>query len=90
MNFLGEIVAQGLLEGIAYFVGKAIAFVFLPHLGIEPLKRQKSMPSSWKWRGLTYTKGGKRYLYTESIELIGVITLLLVGFGALAMARYAK
>jgi len=55
--------------------------LFLPHLGIEPLSKQKSMPR-WKWRGFTYMQSGRRYLYTESVQLLGlaIVMVLIVGF----------
>jgi hypothetical protein len=44
MAFVFEIIGQFLFESLAYGIGKAIAAVLLPHLRIEPLQKQKSMP----------------------------------------------
>jgi hypothetical protein len=89
MEFWGGFAAQGVFEGTAYLVGKAVASVLLPHLGIEPLEKQKSMPFSWTGRGFTYQRAGARFLYTESIQFIGTIVLLTCGLGLVLMVRYA-
>jgi len=77
---IGEIIGQGIFEVACYGLGKTIAIFFLPHLGIEPLEKQKSMPP-WKWRGFTYEKSGRRFLYTESIQLLGLGIILVLGVG---------
>jgi len=84
---IGEIIAEGIFQVASYGLGKTMAVFFLPHLGIEPLEKQKSMPP-WKWRGFTYEKSGRRFLYTESIQLLGLSIILLLGIGlALAISN---
>ena len=85
MDIIGEVI----LEGLAYGVGRPVVAVFLPHLRVEPIAKQKSA-SGWKWRGFTYKRGSHRYLYIESIQLIGLATLLLLTAAAAIMLRYAK
>jgi hypothetical protein len=89
MDLFAGAAGQGILEAAAYFVGKAVAFVFLPHLGVESLHQQKSMPFSWTSRNFTYRKDGRRFLYTESIQLIGAAVLLACGVGLALMLHYA-
>ena len=89
MAFVFEIIGQFLFESVAYGVGKAIAVVFLPHLKIAPLQKQKSMPR-WKWRGFTYKRGSHRYLYTESIQLLGLCALILIGLALIVAVAYAN
>jgi hypothetical protein len=60
-----------LSSGIAYFTGRLIAAVLFPHLQIEPFDRQRSIPRRWNHKRITYEKGGQRFLYMESIEMIG-------------------
>ena len=86
---IGEILGQVILEVVAYGIGKAVAIILLPHFFIEPLTEQRSMPP-WKWRGFTYRKDGRRYLYTEAIQLLGLAVLLACTIGALAVAHYAN
>ena len=74
---IGEIVAEGIFGVAIYGIGKAMAIFFLPRLGIEPIEKQKSMPP-WKWRGFTYEKSGRRFLYTESIQLLGLSILVII------------
>ena len=89
MEFFGSAAAQGFFEAAAYFVGRAVASAFLPHIGVEPLKSQKSMPFSWTSRNFTYQRDGRRFLYTESIQFIGTIALLICGVGLALMVHYA-
>ena len=86
---LMDIIGEASLEGLAYGVGRAVVAMFLPHLSVEPFVKQKSA-SGWKWRGFTYKRGSHRYLYIESIQLIGLAALLLLGAAAAIMMRYAK
>jgi len=89
MAFVFEIIGQFLFESLAYGVGKAMVVVLLPHLRIEPLQKQKSMPP-WKWRGFTYERGSHRYLYTESIQLLGLCALVLIGLALIVAVTYAN
>ena len=86
MSFFGELLAQVGFELASYAIGKGTAVLLLPQLGIEPLEKQKSMPP-WKWRGFTYAQNGRRYLYTETIQLLGLAVLLVTGIGVVAMVR---
>jgi len=67
-----------LSSGIAYFTGRAVVAVFLPHLQVEPFDRQRNMPRRWNHKRFTYDKSGKRCLYMESIEMIGSAFWLVV------------
>jgi hypothetical protein len=89
MAFVFEIIGQFLFESLAYGVGKAVAVVFLPHLKIAPLQKQKSMPP-WKWRAFAYERGSHRYLYTESIQLLGLRALILIGLVLIVVVGYAN
>lgn len=88
MAVIFEVVAQFILEVLAYGVGRAVAAVFLPHFSVESLGMQKSM-APWKWRGFSYKHGSKKFLYTESIQVLGVATMLLVGAAIYLIAQYA-
>jgi hypothetical protein len=79
-----DAIVEVILEGLAYGIGRAVTAVFLPHLRVEPFAKQKSA-SGWKWRGFTYKRGSHRYLFIESIQLIGVATLLLLGAASAIM-----
>jgi hypothetical protein len=83
------IIVEIIFEGLTYSIGRAVVMVFLPHLRVEPIAKQKSA-SSWKWRGFTYKRGSHRYLYIESVQFIGLAALLLLGAAAAIMVRYAK
>ena len=90
MSLLGELLAEAGLELASYAIGKGAALLLLPHLGIEPLSRQpkqKSLPP-WKWRGFTYEQNGRRYLYTESIQLLGIAVVLVLIIGVTAFVRH--
>jgi hypothetical protein len=86
VSFFGELLARAGFELACYAIGKSAAILVLPRLGIEPLEKQKPMPA-WKWRGFTYEKSGRRYLYTESIQLLGFAVLSLIGVGVVVMVR---
>jgi hypothetical protein len=86
MSLVGELLARVGFEVASYAIGKATAVLLLPHLGIEPLEKQKGMPP-WKWRGFTYQRSARRYLYSETIQLLGAVVLLVLGTGIVAMWR---
>lgn len=73
---MGEFVAKLALELISYPVGRVCAAFLLPWLSVEPLHKQKSAPR-WKWRGFTYKRNNRTCLYTESVQLLGALTMLL-------------
>jgi hypothetical protein len=83
MSALFELIAQILLEVVLYGTGKLFAQILVPHVGIEPFDRQRSA-AGWKWRGFTYSKGNKRFFYTESIQMLGFVVWLVVGLMILA------
>jgi hypothetical protein len=88
MKVVFEILGQALFEGLCYVLGKAIAVVLFPFWRVEPLSEQRSS-SGWEWRGFTYQKGRHRYLYTESIQLIGVVALIFVLAALVLIVRHA-
>jgi hypothetical protein len=75
---MGEIIGQVLVEVLFYGTGRVIAPILFPALKIAPFEKQKSAVG-WKWRGFTYNKGSERYLYTESIQVIGFVFWAFVG-----------
>ncbi len=85
---LFEVVGQFIFEVLAYGTGKIFALVLVPHIGIEPFEQQRSAPR-WKWRGFSYLKGGRRFLYTESIQLLGLGVWIIIAFGAIVFSRWA-
>lgn len=87
MTVLFELIAQFVFEVLAYGTGRAFAFLLVPRLGVEPIERQRSAPR-WKWRGaFTYQIGNRRFLYTESIQLLGIGVWLVVGLVIFVMSR---
>jgi hypothetical protein len=84
---MAEFVARLVLELISYPLGLACASVLLPWVSVEPLNKQKQAPR-WKWRGFTYKRGNRTFLYTESVQLLGVVTILLAAT-IFALARHA-
>jgi hypothetical protein len=71
-----EFITRLILELISYPLGRACAAVLFPWLGVEPLHKQKQAPP-WKWRGFTYKRGNRAFLYTESVQGLGVMVMLL-------------
>ena len=78
MSPLVDLSARVVLETIAYFTGKALVLVAMPGFELEPFERQRSA-SRWKWQGFTYSTGGRRFLYLESVQLLGLAVWIVVG-----------
>ena len=87
MSILFELIGQFLIEVLAYGTGKIFALVLIPHIGIEPFDQQRSAPR-WKWRGFSYLKGNRRFLYTESIQLLGLGVWIIMALVAFAFSRW--
>jgi hypothetical protein len=87
VSILFEVVGQFLFEVLAYGTGKICALVLVPHIGIEPFEQQRSAPR-WKWRGFSYLKGGRRFLYTESIQLLGLGIWIIIALVVIAFSRW--
>ena len=84
MEFIGKLILEAILQVIAYWLGRSVAMLIMPTIGIEPFHKQQQEPR-WNWRGFTYMKSGKRFLYTESIQLLGLAFLFLIVGGFAAM-----
>lgn len=87
MSILFEIIGQFVFEVLAYGTGKLFALLFIPRMGIEPLEQQRSAPR-WKWRGFSYLKGDRRFLFTESIQLLGIVTWIFIALVILAFFHW--
>ena len=86
---MGELLFQIVFEVSAYFIGKGFLKVFIPHIGIEKLEKQKSVPK-WKWKGFVYEKGSKQYFYTEAIQLIGLLLIIFIIVLTIGIVQYAN
>ena len=78
MAFLIELLLQFFLEVVAYKTGRVAAPVLLPGTRVEPMHRRAAVPR-WNWCGFTYAKGKHRYLYTESIQVLGIGVWIVLG-----------
>ena len=86
---MGEFLFQIVFEVGAYFIGKGFVATFIPGIGIEKLAKQKSS-SKWKWKGLTYKKGDKKYFYTEAIQMIGLAVIVVSFLFIIGVFKYAN
>lgn len=84
---MGELIGQLLFETLFYGTGRIIAPILFPTLRIEPFEKQKSAVG-WKLRDFTYTRGNERYLYIESIQVIGFVFWALAGCAVWLAVRY--
>jgi len=72
-----ELLFQLVFEIVLYGVGRAVLLVFAPHIGVESQTKQaKSSSKWWDWRGFSFMHNGKRYLYLESVQLVGLATIV--------------
>jgi hypothetical protein len=85
MQYVLELLFKIVVEILLYQTGKFFAPILVPHLKVETYDRQKIMPSSFKRQGFTYRRGKKRFLYTESIVLIGLLVWLVAGLSWFAV-----
>ena len=87
MQFVLEFIFHVIVEIVLYKTGKFFARFLFPHLEIEKFERQKNMPSILKYQGFTYRRGKRRFLYTEAIEMIGLLVWLFAGLAWFALSR---
>lgn len=87
MQFLAELLFQIVFETIAYGIGRAFLLVLAPHIGTE---LEVTPPKhSWKWRGWTFERGGRKYFFVESVQLVGLLVMIVFAVLA-ALAAYLK
>ena len=46
-----------------------------PHYGVESLDDSPKRP--WKWQGWSFARNGRRYFYTETVQMVGLLVLIL-------------
>ena len=87
MSVVLELFFQFLAEFVAYGVGRATFLIFAPHYGVESGDKPPRRP--WNWRGWSFERDGRRYLYIETVQLVGL--LVLVSFAVvIALARQQR
>lgn len=86
MQFVLESIFHVIVEILFYKTGEFFAPFLFPHLKIETFERQKIMPSSFKRQGFTYRRGKRRFLYAETISLIGLLAWLFAGLAWFALS----
>ena len=75
---LGDVIGQFITEVLLLGLGKAVAAIFLPAHGWEGLHRMRTQSKTAK-AGFSYERNGRRYLYLESLQLLGLVALLVLG-----------
>lgn len=88
MQFLAELLFQIVFETVAYGIGRAFLLVFAPHIGSE-LEVSPSPKHSWKWRGWTFQRDGRKYFYVESVQLVGLLVAAVLAL-LVALIAYLK
>jgi hypothetical protein len=76
VSLIFEVIAQLVLEVLAFGIGRVFVFLFLPWYSIEPLSRAGEQERRWKWRGFGYVDKGRRHLHVETVQLIGLVILI--------------
>jgi hypothetical protein len=77
MSIVIELLAQILLEILAYGVGRVFVMVFLPWCRVETSSRHDpDEERRWKWRGFSYVESGRRVLREGTVQLIGVVVII--------------
>lgn len=69
---VGELIAQIVGEVVGYATGRAILTAFTPHIRIVPLSKSVRPPKQ-AWFSLTYTQGGRRYYFDETVTATGIL-----------------
>ncbi len=75
---LGDVIGQFITEVLLLGLGKAVAAIFLPAHGWEGLHRMRTQSKTAK-AGFSYERNGRRYLYLQSLQLLGLLALLVLG-----------
>lgn len=81
---LGDVIGQWVGEVFLLGLGKAVAAVCLPGYEWEDARRLRTQPRG-AGAGFSYERNGKRCLYLESLQLLGLAALVVLGllvFGA--------
>jgi hypothetical protein len=87
MSAILEVLVQAVFEVLLYGTGRGFAMFFLPHLGIEDAKHTEAKTQR-RWWSLTYIKGGRRMLYDEALQLIGLCFWVIVGLMLFFVVKY--
>lgn len=75
-------------RNVPYMLGLAALIPLLPFFRVESITKPKSNPYLLKSMGFAYHKSGKRYLYRETVEVVGFcVALAIVAFVAIARAH---
>ena len=76
MQFIAEFLFEIVFEFVAYGVGRAFLLVLAPRYGVELDVDPGPSKRSWKWRGWSFERGGRRYFYVESVQLVGIAIII--------------
>ena len=83
-----EIIGQVIVEVLLYGTGRGFSMLFLPHFGIEDHGHEESK-SKRRWWSLTYVRRGRRFLYGETLQLIGFLIWIIIGALLFVGVKYA-
>ena len=87
MHFIFELLFQIIFEFACYGIGRAFLLVLAPHYGVESLDGSPKRP--WKWQGWSFVSNGRRYFYTESVQMVGLLVLIVLVI-LVAFANYQR
>lgn len=88
MSLLFEVIAQVIFEILLYGTGREFTMVLLPHLGIEDPKHPESTQQR-RWWSMTYVRNGRTFLYSESVQGIGLVCWIVIGLMCFVVIKYA-
>ena len=88
MSIMVELIGQVILEDLLYGTGRGFSMLFLPHLGVEDPNHEESK-SKGRWWSLTYVRRGRRFLYGETLQLIGFLIWVVIGALLFVVVKYA-
>ena len=64
-------------DRMAYFSGRIACLLLYPFFRVQDRGKVRSNPYVWQNFGFHYVNNGRRYLYRESVEWIGVLSWLI-------------
>jgi hypothetical protein len=78
---IGELIAQVVGEVVGYATGRIILTAFTPHIRIVPLSKT-ARPPKQGWFSFTYTQGGRKYYFDETVTATGILFWVAIGIAA--------
>ena len=89
LDVLAYIFFHLFFEIVCYSIGRFVAPILFNGIKVESVSRIRTQSNRWKWKGFTYEQSKQRFFYAESLQMIGLLSILVVAIPViLLMVKY--